>query len=115
MTLNYSLNFISRTADALIPRGREVIAPGELNPPLGHGDDLAQSQKSADVKHISHEYPLRAISGNWPSVAKPSGKTPLFGVLAHLVARGVWGQTPDLPAPFRQGKQLAECQKSANV
>ncbi len=45
--------------------------------------------KSADVKHISHDYPLRAISGNWPTVAKPTGKTPCFGLLAHLVARGV--------------------------
>src|SRR5260370_33076246 len=40
--------------------------------------------------------PLRAISGNWPSVAKLSGKTAVFGLLAHLVVRGVrlrarWG------------------------
>src|SRR5260370_18807904 len=32
--------------------------------------------------------PIRAISGNWPTVAKPPGKTACFGVLAHLVAQG---------------------------
>ena len=50
---------------------------------------MSRGQKSADVKHISHGYPLRAISGNWPTVAKLSGKTASFDVLAHFVAQGV--------------------------
>ena len=50
---------------------------------------MAQSQKSADVKHISLEYPLRAKSGNWPTVANLSGKTSCFGVMAQDVAQGV--------------------------
>src|SRR5260370_30570573 len=76
---------------------------------------LAQGQKSADVKRFSHGYPHRAISGNWPPVAKLPGKTACFGLLAHLVARRVWGQKPDFPSPFRPGRQLAERQKDAHV
>ena len=33
--------------------------------------------------------PLWAISGNWPPVAKLSGKTSCFGLLAHVLAQ--WG------------------------
>ena len=65
-----------------------ATCPG-MDDPLDHIDEMAQSQKSGDVKRISHEYPLRAISGNWPTVAKLSGKTPLFGVLALVVAQWV--------------------------
>src|SRR5260370_31724401 len=49
---------------------------------------MAGCQKTADVKHISYDYPPRAKSGNWPTVANLSGKTACFGRLAHSVARG---------------------------
>jgi hypothetical protein len=54
---------------------------------LGHVGEMAQSQISADVKYISDIYPPPGQKANWPTVAKLSGKTACFGVLAHLVAR----------------------------
>lgn len=62
--------------------------PTDDNPP-GQRGELAQCQLSADVKRFSPGYPHRAISANWPPVAKLSGKTACFGLLAHLVARRV--------------------------
>src|SRR6266851_8646509 len=34
--------------------------------PSGQSGELAQGQKSAEFKHILHDYSLWAISGNWP-------------------------------------------------
>src|SRR5713101_658134 len=72
------------------PHGACHTPPLEFaNEARGQGGEMAQGQKSANVKHISHVYPLRAISDNWPSVANLSGKTSCFGLLAHVGARGV--------------------------
>jgi hypothetical protein len=57
--------------------------------PSGQASEMARCQLSKDVKHFLREVPLRANSGNWPTVAKLSGKTACFGVLARLVARRV--------------------------
>ncbi len=54
---------------------------------LDHGGELAQGQKSANVKRFSHGYPPWAISGNWPRGVNSSGKTLDFGVLAPVVAQ----------------------------
>jgi len=35
---------------------------------MGQAGEMAQGQKSADVKRFSLGYPHRAISGNWPTV-----------------------------------------------
>jgi hypothetical protein len=77
---------MSATRVTLVVIGSQLFWPKKA---VGQSEELAQSQNSADVKHISHEYPLRAISGNWHTMAKLSGKTASFGLLAHLVARWV--------------------------
>src|SRR5260370_25248328 len=81
----------------------QKLAPGPSSPIwLGPRRRIGPRPKGRDVKHISHDFPLRAISGNWPTVAKLSGKTTCFGVLALLMAHRVWGPTPDhsgLPPP----------------
>src|SRR5713101_2054552 len=72
-----------------MPSNPERVVLELASDPLGHDSQLAQGQNSADVKHISHDYPPWAISANWPRGVNSSGKTSCFGLLASVVAQGV--------------------------